>query len=253
MESTPNDTSNVHVDSNLHNHHHPLGSRNDCVLDQILMYMGRSSTTTCKIENNNESVNTFSDRFMHLPRLDSPTSTTLNNNSTSIITSSNFNDQEPISFKTYYDQTTSFGEILLQPDHQPCSYNQLHEDDHNHAQNSSRVNDWVALDRLVASQLNGSSTTDQEEDDISKQLSFFGDTSITSFCSSDVQNDNDIQLPCQYICTSSSGDRSRNNQTSTTHEVYGTNCDNDLWKYFSSTKPSQSSATSPDPLCHMSV
>ncbi|KAL3645504.1 hypothetical protein CASFOL_010684 [Castilleja foliolosa] len=52
-------------------------SRNEGVLDHILMYMGRTSTSSCKQENEKSNIPLFSDQpsegFAHLPGLESPT------------------------------------------------------------------------------------------------------------------------------------------------------------------------------------
>ncbi|KAF5729793.1 putative NAC domain-containing protein [Tripterygium wilfordii] len=123
-----------------------LSSGNDGVLDQILLYMGR----TCKLEteslnamtnmisNTNHTTTTtrsgintdnhhhhqmFSERFIHLPRLESPTT----------LPSLPINSDQDRVFRPCYQP---FDEIL------------------NESTQPSPTN-WVTLDRLVASQLNG--------------------------------------------------------------------------------------------------
>jgi hypothetical protein len=157
--------------------HQILGSGNDGVLDQILLYMGR----TCKMENetfsnmnisnNNSSLRFLSDnsisdglheRFMHLPRLDSPPLPSIPLSSPSF-------DQDR-SFKSCYHQ--SYDEMLTE--NEPSSSNQIGNGTFDmisssviHGSKSGQLNDWVTLDRLVASQLNG------HEAETSKHLSCF--------------------------------------------------------------------------------
>ncbi|XP_062029773.1 NAC domain-containing protein 43-like [Rosa rugosa] len=200
------------------------GSRNDGVLDQILLYMGR---TTCKIENH-ESLH---ERFMHLPRLESQTS----------LPSLPVQFDHDRSFKAcYHDQTID--DMLIETDHhqqqqqqQPSPTNQPNDlvDHPDHDDPKTRiVNDWATLDRLVASQLNG------HEDETSKHLSCFGDPNM-AFCSSPPSNDEDLQLSYPYLRQG----RISQNQS----EVF--NSENDLWS-FTKSSPSPSSS---DPLCHLSV
>ena len=212
---------------------HMLCSGNDGVLDQILLYMGRP----CKMENdslsnmnipnsnnlrmlvaNNAGISDgLHERFMHLPRLESPTLP-------SIPVSSPPFDQER-SFKSCYQ---SIDDMLTETE--PSSINQGGGAcDHtgsvqNNNESKNGVNDWVTLDRLVASQLNGQVET-------SKQLSCFSDpNAVFSLC-----HDDDIQL--SHI------NFHRSNQNS---QVYSD--ENDLWSLTKSSSPSSS-----DLLCHLSV
>lgn len=141
---------------------------NDGVLDQILHYMGR----TCKMESdslnninnipipdnnprmlvgNNGGINDgFHDheRFMHLPRLESPTLPSL-----------------------CYQ---SIEDMLTETEHRGgcCGGGGNNE-------TKNGVNDWVTLDQLVASQLSGQVET-------SKQLSCFSDpNAVFSLCHDD--------------------------------------------------------------------
>ncbi|KAF5734939.1 NAC domain-containing protein 43-like [Tripterygium wilfordii] len=160
LDGTPKGSSNS-MDSKAQEM--KLSSSNDEVLDQILIYMDR----TCKIEN--ESLNAmtnmipnttsttrfgisddhppppppppphhhhqgFNERFMHLPRLESPiTFPSIPINS----------DQERVSRSCYQP----FDEILSESN-QPSPTNGL-------TTKPGLLHDWVALDRLVASHLNG--------------------------------------------------------------------------------------------------
>ncbi|CAL9030571.1 unnamed protein product [Prunus brigantina] len=197
-------------------------SRNDGVLDQILMYMGR----TCKLENHDQSLNNLSERFMHLPRLESPTLPTF--------------DQDR-SFKACYQ---AIDEMLIDTPsstNQPsngCDNNDPVEDHDEYPK--TRLNDWATLDRLVASQLGQLNGQDQETS--KHNLSCFGDPNM-AFCSSpphDHDHDHDVQLSYPYLRTSRSHHQS---------EVYSNANENDLWNF---TK-SPSSPSSSDPLCHLSV
>ncbi|KAL6986515.1 hypothetical protein U1Q18_019875 [Sarracenia purpurea var. burkii] len=131
-------------------------SSNDGILDQILQYMGRSS---CKQESEtiadlsancdanmlylpaiNTSIHELQQRFTHLPRLESaaPTLPSPNNNSP-------LNEDDDRSFRAR-------GQEMDDVDQGGGSNTNAVDGGHN---------DWVALDRLVASQLNG----EQDEDD----------------------------------------------------------------------------------------
>lgn len=141
LTSLSNMDTHSHSPNNLLLLQHPNNpcARNDGVLDQILHYMGR----TCKLENdqminslknNHNSPNMIShhhdlisERFVHLPRLESPSTlhSIPNNNS----------PFKPI-INHNLNAYNSMEDILLENDKTPSS-------------------NWVVLDRLVASQLNG--------------------------------------------------------------------------------------------------
>lgn len=150
-----------------------LSSGNDVVLDQILQYMGR----TCKLEtesfniNNMNMNNTNSKSFMHLPRLDSPTTLPVHQETAS------FNHEAMLSLSELSEPSPSPGRHVV------------------------KLDNWVALDRLVASQLNchelerPNMGEDQEEDHdhdhlqlshfrSSRGLGFGHDTDIWGFTKS---------------------------------------------------------------------
>ncbi|KAL2233143.1 UNVERIFIED_CONTAM: NAC domain-containing protein 43 [Sesamum indicum] len=161
--------------------------RNDAVLDQILMYMGRSSSSSCKQET--ESHGQFPNQpsgFMHIPELlDSPT---INHPSSSSSALAN--------------QSTANNVLLTEIG--PYS------------------SDWAALDRLVASQLNGQSSMNEE-------FSFTFD-----------HDDDQMQL----VHMNSGADRhDHHNQV-----VMMSSETTDLWNFARS-----SSSSSSDPLCHLSA
>ncbi|KAJ0047604.1 hypothetical protein Pint_14805 [Pistacia integerrima] len=215
-----------------------LSSSNDMVLNQILMYMGGS----CKMENessntmgisnnsngnmrlltgtaaNNTSISeVLHERFMHLPRLESPTLPSIPINSSPF-------DQDRI-FKSCFQ---SIDDILTETE--PSSINQGSmgcDNTSTSVQNNNKtgVSDWTSVDKLVASQLNG------QVDSTSKQLSCFsGPNAVFNLCSGD-----DIQISNLHSY--------RSNQSS---QIYS--AENDLWSFTKSSSPSSS-----DPLCHLSV
>ena len=139
-----------------------LNSSNDGVLDQILSYMGR----TCKQENEAISNVNFSDsnntmrflnqtnagiseglqeRFMHLPRLESPTLPALPN------PTSQFDQERFLNIACLQ----SIDE-MLRGSEPASSENQANGCNPTLAHDPKPgLNDWVTFDRLVASQLNG--------------------------------------------------------------------------------------------------
>ncbi|OMO79877.1 hypothetical protein CCACVL1_13333 [Corchorus capsularis] len=164
------------------------------------------------------------ERFMHLPRLESPTT---------LPSLPPFDDQER-SFKSCYQ---SIDDMLT--DEYNNSMNQegcgggggvTGSAPPNNNNNNESKNDWVTLERLVASQLNGQVET-------SKQLSCFSDpNAVFSLC----HDDDDDMHQLSHI------NLHRSNQNSD-HQVYMSN-ENDLWSLTKSSSPSSS-----DPLCHLSV
>ncbi|XP_057968875.1 NAC domain-containing protein 43-like isoform X2 [Malania oleifera] len=154
----------------------PNSSSNDGVLDQILHYMGRTckqenETTINGIENNMKFMistpnNSGSiERFMHLPRLESPNSLpplpNINANAASAA---------PFDVDEVFEESTEPGS-------------------HNSARGNE--NDWAAFDRLVASQLNGHGGLDTP-----KQLACsFGDPNLSFFLSPEDQDE------VQYMMT----------------------------------------------------
>ncbi|XP_062074705.1 NAC domain-containing protein 43-like [Humulus lupulus] len=264
-DSNMNNNGNNH--SHLHHHHLQMPCpRNDGVLDQILLYMGR----TCKLENDslanisaeryltssnkNAAVGggdaVFHQNFMHLPRLqESPTTTTTNNNNSSTLHSLPLNDSVS-PYKPYsYDHHQSMEYDMLM-ETEPSSSDHRRTEDPKPVMVPNRVNDWVALDRLVASQLNG-----QDHEETSKQvLSCFGDIqNVMSFCTTDpqtvVDDEDDVVQMSSYPYLRSGTDMTTS--TRTTSNLHNQNYnENDLWSFArSSSSPSSSS----DPLCHLSV
>ncbi|KAI3707153.1 hypothetical protein L6452_25418 [Arctium lappa] len=199
----------------------------DCVLDQLLVYMGNSRSCKQEIEsltaNHNNAiqqfVNPINDRsFYHLPRLDSPTMTLSPHDS-----SASVSFDQGLSFKPHISDFLTEAE-------QPRNTNtsQL-VDDHDHSR--ERLDNWADLERLVASQLNG-------QVDSSKQMySCYGEPS-EDFCFP-LDHDEPAGPPTQ-LCDSTT--TTRPNHATYTSEI-------DLWSF----ARSSSSSSSPDPLCHLSV
>ncbi|KAM7280334.1 hypothetical protein ACFE04_007468 [Oxalis oulophora] len=193
LDQSPKGSSSNLLDSKMstsHHHHHEMLTSNDGVLDQILMYMGN----TCKMEpfinnmqyisNHNININgnnmlgneALQERFMHLPRLQSLPSF----------------DHGPIYNNNHSDHSQPFDhdddQIILghnESTSTPC-------DDGNDKARSAAppVNDWVVLDRLVASQLNGPvvfSPDDNDDDHINYHF---------HKSSSDHQNNMDVPTKC---------------------------------------------------------
>ncbi|XP_021900478.1 NAC domain-containing protein 43-like [Carica papaya] len=240
-----------------------LCSDNDGVLDQILLYMGRSnnSSTTCKTENNDvvpfssnnsmrsllsaenlSSINgdgtVLQERFMELPRLESPSS---QNQLTSVLpmvnSSPNFDqEQQRVSFKSCYDQS-SMEEMLIAETDQ--SYK------------AAGLSDWVAFDRLVASQLNGLAKDDVVSCNVNKQLSScFGLDSNACYvvCGGNDEHDHDDDDDDTHLSHLYDHNLQRSNNHQVLAQVYSEN--HHLWSFC--TKSSSPSSSS-DPLCHLSV
>ncbi|KAJ9681040.1 hypothetical protein PVL29_020105 [Vitis rotundifolia] len=188
-----------------------LNSSDEGALEQIFQHMGR----TCK-EDNNEANNTrrflrsidtvinngstLHDRFMKLPTLESPNST------------SSQNCYQPIHVQ-----------MIPENEAAPITPHPVYHLD------TGLNDDWAALDRLVASHLNG-------QTDTSKQLACFNDPSMP-FSSPTDHNDHDSQLLQP---------RSSSSTTRSYHPTQDYNTEIDLWSF------TRSCLQSSDPLCHIS-
>lgn len=217
-----------------------MNSSNDGVLDQILSYMGR----TCKQENEAISNVNFSDsntmrflnqgissteglqeRFMHLPRLESPTTLPALPNNTN---SSHFDQERCFNIsclQSIDDMLRGSDHPEPQPEPEPDTELESQLDSGCNttitAPTKPGLNDWVTFDRLVASQLNGQVDT--------KQLSCFSTDPNMAFC---LSPDHDIEQLSHL--------------RSSTRSAYNTEMD--LWNFTRS-----SSSSSSDPLGHLSV
>ncbi|XAR62917.1 hypothetical protein NMG60_11022656 [Bertholletia excelsa] len=175
-------------------------------LEQILHYMGGRH---CKKEGEATSggfLMPINERFMKLPSLESPSS----------VSSQPCNYQQPIQLHQ-----------ILSPDQEANN----NGDPNSVYQPEMCLSDWAALDRLVASQLNGQSET-------SKQISCFNDSPIP-FSSPTPTPTYHPQLQHQLRSTSSS----LSNRPF--HPAHDDNGEFDLWGF------SRPSMSSPDSLCHL--
>lgn len=206
---------------------------NEGALEQILHYMGRS----CKEENETNNSNSTSARFLQsintglisninggysflkLPSLESPNSTSSGQNC-------GYGQSMNAEMVTDSDQGTIGNNNQVSNN---SVYPNIHMD-------QTSLTNWVALDRLVASQLNG-------QTEASRQLSCFSDPTITMAYSND---DNDTQIPVNLLRPSSSSSNKSYHATTQQHDY---NSEIDLWSF----ARSSSSLSSTDPLCHVST
>ncbi|MCD9640722.1 hypothetical protein HAX54_026245 [Datura stramonium] len=207
---------------------------NDGVLDQILMYMGRS----CKqqdIENkhNNNLINNINNIQLddHIMQL---------NNTNSFINMSNRFIHLP-GLENHHSPTNNMDDVsslqLIQQD--CCSFGEILTEAHEHRAAAGPVemmrsgpSDWVSLDRLVASQLNGHDhveniTSNGENNNIYFPLHHHG-LQLGQLCTNERPNDEDDAF--------------------SQSQAHDDDVDVEFWSY------ARSSSSSPsDPLCHLSV
>ncbi|XVF72947.1 hypothetical protein PTKIN_Ptkin12aG0161400 [Pterospermum kingtungense] len=192
---------------------HMFSSCNEGALEQILEYMGRNCKEDSEANNSGRFLrpietaisNGYRDSFMKLPSLESPNS------------NSSQNCYQPM-------MTDNEGSIT----------NQVSTGDPNSVyQNDSGLTNWAALDRLVASQLNGQTET-------SRQLACFNDNNMP-YCTSSTDDHHGLQLPALRSSSISSNGSYHGN----THDY---NSEIDLWSF---TRSSSLSLSSSDPLCHV--
>ncbi|OVA04719.1 NAC domain [Macleaya cordata] len=213
-------------------------SSSDGALDQILHYMGRTCKQETEINNNNNNNNNSNNMrflrqfervindgvneriFRQLPALESPTLPSLhhNNNCTRIldhhqplIDAHHHNDSSSSIYETSLTNQVNNGNLH---DPAPPVYEQ-------------GLNDWAALDRLVASHLNGQVET-------SKQFACFNDSNL-GFCSTTNSHDQDLHQSPQL----------RQITRSIYHNSHDYNSEIDLWNFTGA----RSSSSSSDPLC----
>ncbi|KAJ6940618.1 hypothetical protein NC651_006679 [Populus alba x Populus x berolinensis] len=180
-----------------------LSSCNDGSLDQMLHYMG----STCKEENGADNSARYlwpidtainhvhhDNRFMELPSLESPNSTSSLNFYQSMITENEGSITNQVSYPL-----------------------------------DSGLNNWVALDSLVASQINGQAETSREP------ACFPNDPTMTYCTPTDLHHD--LQFPTLRSSFSFPSNRSY-------HETQDYNSEIDLWNF--------SSRSSSDPQWHLS-
>ncbi|XP_054781308.1 NAC domain-containing protein 43 [Prosopis cineraria] len=202
-------------------------------LEQILQQMGRS----CKEENEtnysnngrftlasfnnggNNSSSNYSERFLKLPSLESPKSTSLENNN-NIDTNNGYHPMIP--------------EI-------EGSFTAVH---HMETSNVGGLASWAALDRLVASQLNGQTES-------SRQLACFSDpagSAMMGYCTNDVVQD--MQMPTIRSSSSSTSTSTHRAAYMSPHAQDYNSSEIDLWSFARSSSSLLSSSS--EPLCHVS-
>ncbi|XP_071918537.1 NAC domain-containing protein 12-like [Coffea arabica] len=248
-------------------------SGNDGILDRILVYMGRtckqengaisSATTSHMFDSNDDSdsmlpmitndpTNSSSSasalisdgllraKFMHLPGLAD------NNNNNN--NSSSFSQQEDCSFGAC-EQSMSMNDIIVSRETEPSvsctmingqdancsSINTPATADDQDPKVGGGLSDWVALDRLVASQLNGGQAA--------------GDDEVFCFPLEQEHRGAYSTSNLRSSGTSSRSSSSRPNHQETSQVLlYGMGNEVDFWSFARS-----SSSSSSDPLCHLSV
>ncbi|KAJ8748572.1 hypothetical protein K2173_003473 [Erythroxylum novogranatense] len=190
-----------------------FSSFSEGALDQILQHMGRTrkEENEADIINNGRflrpidtaSSNSYNDRFMKLPSLESPNSTS--------------------------SQSQSCYQAMI-TDNEDSITNQVGCTNPNPVYPiDSRPTNWAALDRLVASQLNGQSET-------SRQLACLNDPAMAYYT---LPNHHDVQLPNLRSSFSLPSSRSyHGNQDFNSSDV-------DLWNF-------ATRSSSPDQICHES-
>ncbi|XWS35948.1 hypothetical protein CRYUN_Cryun20dG0040500 [Craigia yunnanensis] len=189
---------------------HMFSSCNEGDLEQTLEYMERNCKEDSEANNSTRFLrsietgmsNGYLDSFMKLPIPESPNS------------ASSQNCYQPM-------MTDNEGSIT----------NQVSGDPNSVYRNDSGRTNWAALDRLVASQLNGQTET-------ARQLACFNEQTM-SYCIPSTGH-HDLQLPAL-----------RSSSISSNRPYHGTqdyNSEIDLWTF---TRSSSSSLSSSDTLCHV--
>lgn len=201
-----------------------FNSCNEGSLEQILQHMGG----TCKEESDEPNNNLrlyrailgtgtggfdHNDPFLKLPSLRSPNSSGSQNNY----------HHYPMPMVTEIGGSVS---------NQVSSSNLNNSVYHTETESSSGLTSWAALDRLVASQLNGQTET-------SRQLACFNEPTMAPYCNpTDDDHQHDFQLPPLRSSSILSSNSSYHGSEDYNNEI-------DIWNY---TRSSSSS----DPLCHAS-
>ncbi|KAL7149780.1 hypothetical protein ABFS83_05G063600 [Erythranthe nasuta] len=209
------------------------------VLDHLLMYMARSpSPSSCKQENEslintshfrspNQSspAGNFIHHHHHLPGLmDINPTTAINNNSNNNNNNNNNNLNQPPSSSSSLASYIGEDHHMMMP---------IFSDRH---QNS----DWVSMDRLVASQLNGQPPPPN-------QLFGYGEDDIINGEFSFHDDDGEPLIMNHDMMHGGSDDRANDDR----HDG-SRNCETGLWNFAGPSSSSLSSSSS-DPMCHLSV
>ncbi|PON48454.1 NAC domain containing protein [Trema orientale] len=161
------------------------------------------------------------ERFLKLPSLESPNSTSSQNCYNPI----NNDDHQGMIGDDHYLPNFGFNHH----DHQIMDSNQL-----------MIMTNWTSLDRLVASQLNG-------QNEVSRQLACFSSNINTT---NNGNHDHDhLQVPAAATLRSSSVSSSKPYYHSAAQEYSN---EMELWSTFARSSSSSSSLLSSDPICHVS-
>ncbi|KAK4268926.1 hypothetical protein QN277_022153 [Acacia crassicarpa] len=221
---------------------HNMFDDDEGALEQILQQMGRSCkeenevnysnnnngrfSLSSNFNNNNggdhsSSIN-YNDRFLKLPSLESPKSTSLENNHNNIDTNNN----------VYHPMIPEM----------EGSFTTVH---HMDGSNGGRLANWAALDRLVASQLNGQTES-------SRQLACFStdptSSSMMVYGTNDVVQD--LQMPTLRSSSSSTSTSTHRAAFVSPHAQDYNSSEIDLWTFARSASSLLSSSS--EPLCHVS-
>ncbi|KAE8726129.1 NAC domain-containing protein 66 [Hibiscus syriacus] len=207
------------------NHMFMTSTSNEGSLEHIIEYMGR----TCKEDGEANNVtatrflrqpmeiaidnNGYPDPFTKLPSLDSPNST------------SSQNCYQPM-------MTENEGSILNQVS--GCGIGDHNSVNHH---NDLGLTNWAAVDRIVASHLNGGET------ETSRQLARFSDQTMATYCNTSTTDSQDLQLSTVGLSSSSSSISTNRPYHGTQHHF---NSEIDIWSF---TGASSSSLSSSDPSC----
>lgn len=212
MESSQNSLMDT---GNHHHHHHLLPSKDGGILDRILVYMGRTtSSSSCKQENATHN-SVLIDHHQAQAEDDNNPMHFLNNNNTNNSMMIN-SDAADLNFM-HLPRLESPSNIF----NQDCT---------SFGASSSGLSDWVALDRLVASQLNGHDHHQEEE----------------AFCFPGLDHNNNNQRSI----ISRAHQQGELAEAAGGQQVYGGGSGEvDFWSF--ARTPSTSSSS--DPLCHLSV
>ncbi|MED6176998.1 hypothetical protein PIB30_093560 [Stylosanthes scabra] len=262
-------------------HHHLFDSCDEGALEQILQHMGRGGGGGCKEENNYDQSNnnnyggssssstryerTFDtmnggggggvyhnnnnndSRFLKLPSLESPKSTSMDhNNDDSHENNNNNNGYHPIiPVEMVTENEGSF----------TCENPNMFHHHHSSMVSGGGGNDggsgltnWVALDRLVASQLNG-------QTEASRQLSCFNDptmgysTGNTDLFFSTVRSTSSLSSSSASTHPRAVVSAGPGTFITPGAQDYTTTSEIDLWSFARSTSSLLSSS---EPLCHVS-
>lgn len=193
-----------------------MGNSNKELLDQK---EGKRRATFLRPIDTGKKIGYHERYFMKLPSLESP-----NSNSTD----QNHNYQLPISPEI--NNITDNDDLGIVTNHLQVSAITEHPNSGYHLVDSAALTNWAALDRLVASQLNG------QVIEGSRQLSCFHDPTNMAYCL-------DTNLQFSTLRSSSSSNRSSYHPSGQDHN----NSEIDLWSF----AQSSSSLSSSDSLCHV--